>query len=229
MRGTSESDASRENATRPPFDWHGVFGEALRADRVIAVLRAPHYGHPRRLAVGLARGGVRIIEFTLTGANALDAIRAAREVPRVVVGAGSVLTPDDARRATAAGAAFLVCPIYAPDVVAAAGDVPVVLAGRTPTELYSAWSLTGAPVKLFPAKPDGPGYVRALLAPMPDLAIMPSGGVDAGNVGDYLRAGAVAVNVGGALCPPDLLAAGDGDELTARARRLRAAIDAATP
>jgi 2-dehydro-3-deoxyphosphogluconate aldolase/(4S)-4-hydroxy-2-oxoglutarate aldolase len=64
---------------------------------------------------------------------------------------------------------------------------------------------------------------------MPDLAIMPSGGVDAGNVGDYLRAGAVAVNVGGALCPPDLLAAGDGDELTARARRLRAAIDAATP
>jgi GntR family transcriptional regulator len=229
MRGTSESDASRENATRPPFDWHGVFGEALRADRVVAVLRAPHYGHPRRLAVGLARGGVRIIEFTLTGANALDAIRAAREVPRVVVGAGSVLTPDDARRATAAGAAFLVCPIYAPDVVAAAGDVPVVLAGRTPTELYSAWSLTGAPVKLFPAKPDGPGYVRALLAPMPDLAIMPSGGVDAGNVGDYLRAGAVAVNVGGALCPPDLLAAGDGDELTARARRFRAAIDAATP
>ena len=228
MRGTSEDDAPQANAARPRFDWNGVFGRALRADRVVAVLRAPRYGDPRRLTEGLVRGGVRIIEFTLTAANALDAVRTARDLPQAVVGAGSVLTPGDARRATAAGAAFLVCPINAPEVVAAAGDIPVLLAGRTPTELYRAWALTGAPVKLFPANLDGSGYVRAVLAPMPDLPIMPSGGIDAGNVGDYLRAGAVAVNVGGALCPPDLLAAGDGDELTPRARQLRAAIDAAT-
>jgi 2-dehydro-3-deoxyphosphogluconate aldolase/(4S)-4-hydroxy-2-oxoglutarate aldolase len=102
----------------------------------------------------------------------------------------------------------------------------VFLAGRTPTELYHAWSLTGAPVKLFPAQFDGPGYVRSVLAPMPDLAIMPSGGIDAGNAGAYLAAGAVAVNVGGALCPTDVLVAGDGDQLAERARQLRAAIDA---
>jgi 2-dehydro-3-deoxyphosphogluconate aldolase/(4S)-4-hydroxy-2-oxoglutarate aldolase len=111
-------------------------------------------------------------------------------------------------------------------VVAAAGRTPVLLGGRTPTELYRAWTLTGAPVKLFPAQLDGPGYVRALRGPMPDLALLPSGGIDAGNAGEYLRAGAVAVNVGGALCPPDLLVAGDADELTRRARDLRAALDA---
>ncbi|HSK96593.1 MAG TPA: UTRA domain-containing protein [Euzebyales bacterium] len=227
VRGASDDDTLRTDVARPArFNWDSTLGGTLRADRVVAVLRAPHYGAPDRLAHGLVRGGVRIIEFTLTGDNALDAVRAARDVPEAVVGVGSVLTPDDARRAVAAGAAFLVCPVWAPEIVAAAGRTPVLLAGRTPTELYRAWSLTGAPVKLFPAHLDGPGYVRALLAPMPDLALMPSGGVDAGNVGDYLRAGAVAVNVGGALCPEDLLTAGDADELTRRARQLRAAIDA---
>jgi GntR family transcriptional regulator len=221
-------DTTSGSGTAPAarFDWDGTVGSALRADRVVAVLRASHYGAPRRVAEGLVRGGIRVIEFTLTGANALDAVRAAGDVPDAVIGVGSVLTPDDARRAVAAGAAFLVCPIFAPEVVAAAGQTPVFLAGRTPTELYRAWELTGAPVKLFPARLDGPGYLRALLGPMPDLALMPSGGIDAGNAGDYLRAGAVAVNVGGALCPPDVLVTGDDHELTRRAREVRAAIDA---
>jgi GntR family transcriptional regulator len=222
-----EYTSSGSGTERPArFDWESTLGRALLADRVVAVLRAPHYGAPERVAEGLVRGGVRVIEFTLTGANALDAVTAARDVPDAVVGVGSVLTPDDARRAVAAGAAFLVCPIWAPEIVAAAGQTPVFPAGRTPTELYRAWELTGAPVKLFPAHLDGPGYLRALLGPMPDLALMPSGGIDAGNAGDYLRAGAVAVNVGGALCPPDVLVAGDGDELTRRAREVRATIDA---
>jgi GntR family transcriptional regulator len=214
-------------ASQRPFDWNGPLGTALRTERVVAVLRAPHYGDPRRLAEGLARGGVRIVEFTLTAGDALDAVSAASVVPDAIVGAGSVLTADQARDAITAGAQFLVSPVFAPEIVAAAGDVPVFLAGRTPTELYRAWSLTGAPVKLFPAQLDGPAYVRAVLAPMPDLALMPSGGIDAENVTEYLRAGAVAVNVGGALCSPDLLTAGDGDELTRRARVLRASIDAA--
>jgi 2-dehydro-3-deoxyphosphogluconate aldolase/(4S)-4-hydroxy-2-oxoglutarate aldolase len=227
VRDADDDNGSRTTSLRPPaFDWEGELGSALRSDRVLAVLRAPRYGAPRLLAEGLVRGGVRIIEFTLTGQDALDAVRVARDVPGAIVGAGSVVTPDQARQAVAAGARFLVSPIGALEIAAVAGEVPVFLAGRTPTELYRAWALTGAPVKLFPASADGPGYLRSLLAPMPDLAIMPSGGVDAGNAGDYLRAGAVAVNVGGALCPPELLTAGDGEALTARARRLRAAIDA---
>jgi 2-dehydro-3-deoxyphosphogluconate aldolase/(4S)-4-hydroxy-2-oxoglutarate aldolase len=227
VRGPDDDGEPHTVPLRPPsFDWEGRFGRALRSDRVVAVLRAPRYGAPRLLAEGLVRGGVRIIEFTLTGQDALDAIRVARDVPDAMVGAGSVLTPDQARQAVAAGARFLVSPIGALEIAAVAGNVPVFLAGRTPTELYRAWALTGAPVKLFPANLDGPGYVRSLLAPMPDLAIMPSGGVDAGNLGDYLRAGAVAVNIGDALCPPELLSAGDGDALTPRARQIRAAIAA---
>jgi 2-dehydro-3-deoxyphosphogluconate aldolase/(4S)-4-hydroxy-2-oxoglutarate aldolase len=219
----------RDAATFAPsqrFDWDGEVATALLADRVVAVLRAPHYGAPEQLARGLVRGGVRVIEFTLTGDNAHAAVRAAQAVPGAVVGVGSVLTPAQAREAVAAGARFLVSPVGATDIVAAAGDIPVFLAGRTPTELRQASLLTGGPVKLFPAHLDGPGYVRSVLAPMPDMALMPSGGVDAGNASEYLDAGAVAVNVGGALCPPDLLVAGDGDALTGRARRLRAAIDA---
>jgi GntR family transcriptional regulator len=219
----------RDAATFAPsqrFDWDGEVATALLADRVVAVLRAPHYGAPEELARGLVRGGVRVIEFTLTGDNAHAAVRAAQAVPGAVVGVGSVLTPAQAREAVAAGARFLVSPVGATDIVAAAGDIPVFLAGRTPTELRQASLLTGGPVKLFPAHLDGPGYVRSVLAPMPDMALMPSGGVDAGNASEYLDAGAVAVNVGGALCPPDLLVAGDGDALTGRARRLRAAIDA---
>lgn len=211
----------------PAFDWSCDLGAALRADRVVAVLRAPHYAAPERLAAGLAAGGVRAVEFTLTADNALEAIAAAAATADVIVGAGSVLTASDARAALDAGARFLVSPITAPAVVAAASHTPVLLAGRTPTEIHQAWSLTGAPVKLFPADLDGPGYVRSLLAPMPALAIMPSGGIDAGNVAAYLRAGAVAVNVGGALCPPEALRAGDGDALTVRARELCAAISAA--
>jgi GntR family transcriptional regulator len=209
------------------FDWDGEVGTALGGDRVVAVLRAPHYGAPQELARGLVRGGVRIVEFTLTGDNAHAAVRAAQGVPGAIAGVGSVLTPAQAREAVAAGARFLVSPVGAADIVEAAGGVPVFLAGRTPTELRQASLLTGGgPVKLFPAHLDGPGYVRSVLAPMPDLALMPSGGIDAGNAAEYLDAGAVAVNVGGALCPSDLLVAGDGDALTERARHLRAAIDA---
>ncbi|HSK91048.1 MAG TPA: UTRA domain-containing protein [Euzebyales bacterium] len=207
------------------FDWHGAVGAALRQDRVVAVLRAERYGPGDRLAEGLVRGGVRVIEFTLTGDNALEAMRAARQVPDAVVGIGSVLTAAQAREAVAAGAAFLVSPVGAPEIVAASGDVPVFLAGHTPTELHRAWRSTGAPVKLFPA--DGPAYLRSVLAPMPDLPVMPSGGVSADNAAEYLRAGAVALNVGGALCPAQALVSGDGDDLARRARRLRTAIDAA--
>lgn len=226
VRGAPEHVGAATFPQSQRFDWNGDVATALLADRVVAVLRAPHYGAPQDIARGLVRGGVRVIEFTLTGDNAHAAVRAAQTVPGAVVGVGSVLTPAQAREAVAAGARFLVSPVGAADIVAAAGDVPVFLAGRTPTELHQASLLTGGPVKLFPADLDGPGYVRSVLAPLPDLAVMPSGGIDAGNAAEYLDAGAVAVNVGGALCPADVLVAGDGDALTERARRLRAAIDA---
>lgn len=209
------------------FDWSSELGAVLRADRMVAVLRAPRYGDPRALTEGLLRGGVRIVEFTLTGANALDAIREASCVSGAIVGAGSVLTPAQARAAVAAGARFLVSPVGALDIVASAGNVPTFLAGFTPTEVWQAWEATGAPVRLYPADRHGPGYLSSLLAPMPDVQVMPSGGVDADSAADWLRAGAVAVSLGGALCPPEVLMAGDGRELERRAGHMRRAIEEA--
>lgn len=217
----------RNGDTGGGWDSGSEVAKVLAADRVVAVLRAPRYGDPRALAEGLVRGGIRLVEFTLTGENAIDAVRQSAAVAGAIVGVGSVLTPAQARAAVEAGARFLVSPVGALEIVAAADGVPVFLAGSTPTEVWQAWQATGAPVKLYPADRHGPAYLKSLLAPMPNVPVMPSGGVTADNAAEYLAAGAVAVNVGGALCPPDVLVAGDGTELTPRARALCAAIAAA--
>lgn len=209
---------------RPEGVWATAFGERLRRDKVVAVVRAPRYGDGRLIAEALAAGGVGVVEYTLTGANALQAIEQARRSDAAVVGAGSVLDAASGRRAIDAGAQFIVCPANVADVARLSSEVPVVLAGLTPSEVLEAHRLTKAPVKIFPASLGGPGYIKALAAPMPHIPLMPSGGVDRSNVADYLRAGAVAVNVGGPLCPPAAVEAGDARELTRRATELMRAL-----
>jgi 2-dehydro-3-deoxyphosphogluconate aldolase/(4S)-4-hydroxy-2-oxoglutarate aldolase len=200
------------------------FIDELRREMVVAVVRAPHYGDGHAIAEALRRGGIRLVEFTLTGSNALDAIERASGADGVLVGAGTVLDVASARRAVEAGARFIVCPAEIAEVAAAITDVPVVLAGLTPSEILRAHQLTGGPVKLFPASAMGPSYVRAIRAPLPHVPLVPSGGVDASNLGDYLAAGAMAVNVGTPLCPVDAVTAVDAAELTRRATLVRAAI-----
>jgi GntR family transcriptional regulator len=200
--------------------WATEFGRRLLRDRVVAVVRAPRYGDGRLIAEALAAGGAGVVEYTLTGVNALEAIEQARRSDAAVVGAGSVLDAASGRLAIDAGAQFIVCPARAADVAELSSEVPVILAGITPSEVLEAHRLTQAPVKVFPASIGGPGYLKALAAPMPHIPLMPSGGVDSTNVADYLRAGAVAVNVGGPLCPPAAVEAGDAAELTRRATEL---------
>lgn len=201
------------------------FAGQLERDKVVAVVRAPRYGDGAVIAEALRDGGVRMIEFTLTGSNAYEAIEQARAVSGVTVGVGSVLDLGSARRAVEAGAQFIVCPAEVPELAGAFDDIPVVMAGFTPSEVLRAHRLTGGPVKLFPASAGGPGYVRAVRAPMPNIPLMPSGGVDASNLAEYLAAGAVAVNIGSPLCPVDAVSSADAAELTRRASRVRAAID----
>lgn len=210
-----------------PTDSTEDFVEMLRRRRVVAVLRASTYGDGRTIASALVAGGIDLVEFTLTGSNALEAIEQASAVDDAVVGAGSVLSAQDARRAVEAGAQFLVCPARVREVVDAVNgmDVPVILAGLTPSEVLEAHRLTGGPVKLFPAGLGGPSYLRSVAAPLPGIPLIPSGGVDADNAADYLAAGAIAVNVGSSLCPVSALEAADDEVLEDRARRLRDAID----
>jgi GntR family transcriptional regulator len=222
-RGAGEAAASPEVDTVRTI--YRAFAGQLERDKVVAVVRAPRYGDGAVIAEALRDGGVRMVEFTLTGSNSYEAIEKARAVSGVTVGVGTVLDLASARRAVEAGAQFIVCPAEVPELAGAFDDIPVVLAGFTPSEILRAHRLTGGPVMLFPASAGGPSYVRAVRATMPNIPLMPSDGVDASNLAEYLAAGAVAVSIGAPLCPVDAVSSADAAELTRRASRVRAAID----
>lgn len=197
---------------------------ALSATPVLAIVRLPAPTGIVEALEAFAEGGIRAMEVTLNTPGALDAITAARgRLPDgVLVGAGTVRTTADVARAEAAGAQFLVTPILSTPVLQAA-TVPVVCGAFTPSEMAAAAHAGAAYVKLFPASALGPGYLREVLTPMPDLRVVPTGGVGIDNVADWARAGAAAVAVGSALADPALVAAGDWPVLTSRARALLAA------
>lgn len=200
--------------------------DAIREDRVVAVVRAPRVPDPEGLARALAGAGVRCVEFTFTSAGAEALIAAASRVEGAVVGAGTVLRREQAEAAARAGARFLVCPVVRPEVVEVGRGhgLPVFLGAFTPTEIVAAVEVGATAVKLFPARLGGPDYLRDLLGPLPDLAILPSGGVTEDNAREYLAAGAVAVYAGSGLTPPNLVAAADHAEVARRARAFLAAL-----
>ncbi len=184
--------------------------------KVIAVARGLDSRSAPALAEALRAGGVGTIEITVEGGAGFDAI-ASVDNGDIVVGAGTVVTVDQAKRAVAAGARFLVTPHLDPDVLgwAMTEAVPIVPGAFTPTEVMTAWRLGPAAVKVFPAHVGGPEYLKSLRGPFPDLALIPTGGVDGANAASYLAAGAVAVGVGGWLTAHD-----DLDVVTARAVEL---------
>jgi 2-dehydro-3-deoxyphosphogluconate aldolase/(4S)-4-hydroxy-2-oxoglutarate aldolase len=215
--------------------------EPWLASGVIAVVRLPESAGLRGVATALAAGGVAV-EITLTTPGALEVIAdLASHGGGCVVGAGTVLDEKGARDVIAAGAQFVVSPMLDRSVVRYCKDQGVTcLPGAfTPTELLEAWR-AGAPlVKLFPASALGPRYLREVLAPLPFLRVVPSGGVSLDNAGDWIRAGAAAVSVGSALVsktlvvpPLHIVERGTGGEdawaeLTARARALVECVAAA--
>ncbi len=188
---------------------------------IIAVVRAQKAEQVTPLAEALIAGGVIAIEITMTTPNAIAAIQAASRQfeARAVIGVGTVLDDDTCRAALAAGAEFVVSPIYRPELVgiAAAAHRPLMLGAYTPTEAQWAYEAGADFIKIFPADGLGPGYVKALRAPLPHLRIVPTGGVDVQNVADFLNAGCVAVGVGSSLVSAKLLQENNWTELTRRA------------
>ena len=201
----------------------------LTALGAIAVVRLDDAEAAVRAADAVHAGGVSAIEVTLTTPGALDVIRALSARDGVLVGAGSVLDADGARDAIAAGARYLVSPVVIPALVEIghAMDLPVLLGAFTPTEILAAHRAGADAVKVFPSDVLGPAFIRGVLGPMPFLRLVPTGGVTPVNVGDWLRAGAVAVGLGGALVDPKRVAAGDFAALTERARMVADAVAAA--
>jgi 2-dehydro-3-deoxyphosphogluconate aldolase/(4S)-4-hydroxy-2-oxoglutarate aldolase len=184
--------------------------------RLIAIVRLSTPDNVIRVCQELVEAGLPAVEVTLNTPGALEAIGALGGA----VGAGSVRTPAHVRDAQNAGAAFLVTPTTNHEVIRAA-SVPVVCGALTPTEIDLASSSGAAYVKVFPASAMGPGYIKEVLAPMPELRLIPTGGVTLANVGDYAVAGAVGVGVGSALVTEDLA------ELRRRARLFLEAAEAA--
>ncbi len=172
-------------------------------------------------AQAIRDGGIRVIEVTMTTPGALDIIETAVDTFKddVLFGAGSVLDSETARLAILSGAQFVVSPILNLGLISLCNrySVPVFPGCYTPTEALTAWDAGADMIKLFPAGFGGPGLVKAFLAPLPQLEIVPVGGVNIENASEFMQAGAAALGVGSDLVSQSLLDAGDVAELTRRA------------
>jgi 2-dehydro-3-deoxyphosphogluconate aldolase / (4S)-4-hydroxy-2-oxoglutarate aldolase len=219
---SSAPDLHRVDQRRVPV------GAGLAATRVVAILRAENADRAEAVVDVLVEAGVRSLELTLTTKGALDVVeRLAGRVPaEVEVGVGTVLSAADVDRSVDAGARFVVSPSVEPEVIAAAlrRRIASYPGAFTPTEIVGAWRAGASAVKLFPAGQLGPGYLKDVRAPLPDIPVVPTGGVDIPSVSGWLAAGAVAVGMGGPLIGDAL--APDGD-LAALAGRAAAALEAA--
>jgi 2-dehydro-3-deoxyphosphogluconate aldolase/(4S)-4-hydroxy-2-oxoglutarate aldolase len=197
----------------------------------VAVLRLKDATRLRAVVEALAEGGVRAVETTMTIPGALDAMASliSELDGQVLIGAGSVLDAETARLAILAGVRFVVGPTFSPAVLTTCHryGVAAVPGAYTPTEIVTAWEAGADLVKVFPAGGLGPEYFRDLRGPLPQLRLMPTGGVTAENAGAFLRAGAAVLGVGGALIDREAVAHGDYGRVTQQARRLMDAVRAA--
>ncbi|MEM9666886.1 MAG: bifunctional 4-hydroxy-2-oxoglutarate aldolase/2-dehydro-3-deoxy-phosphogluconate aldolase [Bacteroidota bacterium] len=199
----------------------------------VAVLRLQDPDRLLPVVNAIVAGGVTAIEVTMTVPGALEQIARVADAlcDAVVLGVGSVLDADTARAAIAAGATYVVSPVFKPSVIEAAHalDAAAMPGCFTPTEIQAAHEAGADLVKVFPANVVGMPFFKGVLAPMPHLRLMPTGGVTLDNAGDWLRAGACAVGVGSALLDNAAIAEGRYEVLTQNARRLQASLATARP
>ena len=198
---------------------------------VVAIVRMDDAAGLGQVAHAIREGGVDVIEFTMTTPGALDIIaKSSTEFgDSVLLGAGTVLDPETARAAILAGARFLVAPTLNLRVIELAHryDVAVLPGTFTPTEMLTAWEAGADLLKVFPATALGPQYFKDVLAPLPYLRMVPTGGVSLENAADFIKAGAVAVAVGSNLVDRKAVKEGRWADLTATAKKFVQAVQAA--
>jgi 2-dehydro-3-deoxyphosphogluconate aldolase / (4S)-4-hydroxy-2-oxoglutarate aldolase len=195
---------------------------------IIAILRSPTGAKLIDTAKAIVAGGISAVEVTMTTPGALNIIRDTKRAlgEGICMGVGSVLDPETARYALLAGAEYIVTPVVLPDVIKLAHryGVPVLAGAMTPTEAFNAHELGADFIKLFPAEILGPSYAKALLAPLPALQLVPTGGVTPENLGEYIKAGCVAVGAGSQLASQELIDNGDFPKITKNAAKFVAAL-----
>lgn len=197
--------------------------DQIHERKIIAVIRLDDLTYAVQLTQALIAGGVSVIEFTLTNPDAARAIAAAKAAVGTagVIGAGSVITPEQVNRVADHGAEFVVSPITKPSVIEACHQrgLPTVPGAYTPTEIQATWEMDVAAVKVFPASGLGSRYIKDVLAPLPHLRLIPTGGIDAGNIKEFFAAGVFAVGIGGALFKKADLDARNWAAITTSARK----------
>ena len=190
---------------------------------VVAVVRSPDSGRLVEVCRALADGGVTVVEITMTVPDALDVVRAVRVAlgDRILLGAGTILDPETARAALLAGAEYLVAPTVNLDVIRMCQryDKLIMPGAFTPTEILAAWEAGADIVKVFPAEVLGPAFFKAVRGPLPQVRLMPTGGVDLTTAAEFLKAGACCLGVGSQLVEPKAVAAGNFDRIRDLARQ----------
>jgi 2-dehydro-3-deoxyphosphogluconate aldolase / (4S)-4-hydroxy-2-oxoglutarate aldolase len=198
---------------------------------IIAIIRADSSAHLIEATRSLLDGGIVAVEITMTTPNALQVIREAAQTfgENILLGVGSALDSDTARRAIEAGANFVVTPVFRPQVIATCRrlEKPIMSGAYTPTEAAATWEAGSDFIKIFPADGLGPNYIKAIRAPLPQLQIVPTGGIDAKNCGEFIEAGCVAVAAGSSLVSKTILEQHDWKTLTARASEFISTVKAA--
>lgn len=198
----------------------------LSEHRALSIIRAPEIPDPVGLARTLVEAGIPIVEFALTTPNAPRLMEQAATVDGMILGAGTVMSAQDARDCINAGATFLLTPGLRPAVAeeAVRQGVPVVLGAMTPTEVATAVDLGATAVKVFPAARLGPAYFGDLHGPYPDTPLVATGGLNAQNAASFLAGGAIAVTAGSGVVGPKLAAESRFDEISERAKEFLAAL-----
>ena len=198
---------------------------------IVAVVRSPDSQQLVEVARALADGGVSVIEITMSVPDALDVLRQVRKAmgDRILLGAGTVLDSETARAVLLAGAEYIVAPTLNLDVIKLCQryDKLVMPGAFTPTEILTAWEAGADIVKVFPADCVGPAFFKAMKGPLPQIRLMPTGGVDLNTAADFLKAGACCLGVGSQLVEPKAVAEGNFNRIRELAKQYVAIVQQA--
>lgn len=202
--------------------------DTISQHKVVGIVRLDDLSIAVDLARALVAGGVRVIEFTLTNPDAVAAVEAVRHAlgDEALIGAGSVISVEQVRACASAGAQFIVSPVTKVDVIEACveRDLLTMPGALTPSEVQLAWELGAGIVKVFPANMMATRYIKDLLAPMPHLRLMPTGGVTTSNAKQYLDYGAFSLGVGSSLIDPVAVKNRDWAKMTETAKEFSAIV-----
>jgi 2-dehydro-3-deoxyphosphogluconate aldolase/(4S)-4-hydroxy-2-oxoglutarate aldolase len=204
--------------------------QKLSTEKVIALIRADSPDGLLDCAKALAEGGLTSIELTMTTPGAIRMLeKATAELPDFLFGLGTVLDAETARAGILAGAKFIVTPALRPDVITMCKrySIPVFSGALTPTEVVNAWDCGADAAKIFPAEFFGPAYIKSLKAPLPQVELVPTGGVTAENVGEFIKAGAFATAAGSSLVEAKAFKEKNWAAITAKAQAFVKAVAAA--